>query len=139
MKSLKVDVPSRATVKQLPGNALPRFVVATMQQDTASLLPRHFHIRRRTFVYFFMNGPLNASVTIAKQGDVMQLLRLKNDLYQEFEHSQHPCRAAEATLWPQGTWRGASAQGVARRVSVDQSGSNILDDALPTGGRPLVK
>jgi hypothetical protein len=66
MKSLKVDVPSRATVKQLPGSALPRFVVATMQQDTASLLQRHFHIRRRTFVYFSRTAPLNASLAIAK-------------------------------------------------------------------------
>jgi hypothetical protein len=55
----------------------PRFVVVTMRQDTANLLQRHFHIRRRTLVYFFMKVPLNASLTIAKQGDVMQLLRLK--------------------------------------------------------------
>jgi hypothetical protein len=50
----------RATFEIAQGGrsiALPRFVVATMRQDTASLLQRHFHIRRRTFVYFFQDRP----------------------------------------------------------------------------------
>jgi hypothetical protein len=32
-------------------------MVATMRQEPASLLQRHFHIRRCTFVYIFHGGP----------------------------------------------------------------------------------